>query len=71
MKGIDPDIIQGEKLMEHHPKKTKNSVEEEDDLLEEDEIEQHVFLSKQPSCIKGSTLKPYQLVSHYCLIRLK
>ena len=54
------------------PSKKTNKKQNDDELLEEeeDEIEQHVFLSKQPNCIKGGTLKPYQLEGLNWMIHL-
>ncbi|KAG7370050.1 helicase [Nitzschia inconspicua] len=45
----------------------KDSAEEDDDDQEEEE---HVFLTKQPSCIKFGQLKPYQLESLNWMIHL-
>jgi SWI/SNF-related matrix-associated actin-dependent regulator of chromatin subfamily A member 5 len=44
----------------------KDSAEEE----EEEDEEEHVFLTKQPSCIKFGQLKPYQLESLNWMIHL-
>ena len=43
---------------------------EESENEEEMEAENHVFLTQQPSCIKGGTLKPYQLESLNWMIHL-
>ncbi len=41
-----------------------------DDDDEDDDAEEHVFLTKQPSCIKFGTLKPYQLEGLNWMIHL-
>lgn len=46
----------------------KDSVGDEED--EEEDEEQHVFLTKQPNCIKFGKLKPYQLESLNWMIHL-
>ena len=51
----------------HHIHDKESAGEEED---EEDDAEQHVFLTKQPSCIKFGQLKPYQLESLNWMIHL-
>lgn len=51
----------------HIHDKDSSAGEEEDD---EDDKEQHVFLTKQPSCIKFGQLKPYQLESLNWMIHL-
>ena len=43
---------------------------EESDEEEEEDEEQHVFLTKQPACIKFGTLKPYQLEGLNWMIHL-
>uniref|UniRef100_A0A7S4K713 Chromatin-remodeling complex ATPase chain n=1 Tax=Odontella aurita TaxID=265563 RepID=A0A7S4K713_9STRA len=48
----------------------KTGEEVDDDQDEEEETERHVFLTKQPSCIKFGTLKPYQLESLNWMIHL-
>lgn len=50
-----------------HRPESANSADEEED---ESESEQHVFLTKQPSCIKFGHLKPYQLESLNWMIHL-
>jgi hypothetical protein len=51
----------------HHIHDKESAGEEED---EEDDEEQHVFLTKQPNCIKHGNLKPYQLESLNWMIHL-
>lgn len=51
------------------PKKGKKT-DDEDLMSEEEELESHVFLSKQPSSIIGGTLKPYQLEGLNWMIHL-
>ena len=55
----------------HHKKATRDapSGEGEEDE-EEDDGPSHVFLTKQPSCIKFGTLKPYQLEGLNWMIHL-
>jgi len=50
----------------HRPESTDSDAGDED----EQEEEQHVFLTKQPSCIKFGKLKPYQLESLNWMIHL-
>eukprot|EP00567_Pseudictyota_dubia_P012407 CAMPEP_0197443846 /NCGR_PEP_ID=MMETSP1175-20131217/9482_1 /TAXON_ID=1003142 /ORGANISM="Triceratium dubium, Strain CCMP147" /LENGTH=1531 /DNA_ID=CAMNT_0042974537 /DNA_START=443 /DNA_END=5038 /DNA_ORIENTATION=+ len=54
------------------PRKASSKSGEEIDEDEEgnEDSEQHVFLTKQPSCIKFGTLKPYQLESLNWMIHL-
>jgi trichohyalin len=54
----------------HHIHTKDSDVEE--DLVEDEENEasQHVFLTKQPNCIKHGQLKPYQLESLNWMIHL-
>ena len=49
-------------------KQVDDSKEGDDDELQEEEA--HVFLTKQPSCIKCGTLKPYQLEGLNWMIHL-
>lgn len=51
-------------------KSAAKSGEEVEEDEEDEETEQHVFLTKQPSCIKFGTLKPYQLESLNWMIHL-
>ena len=51
-------------------KKSGRASVELDDDDEDDDAEQHVFLTKQPSCIKFGTLKPYQLEGLNWMIHL-
>jgi SWI/SNF-related matrix-associated actin-dependent regulator of chromatin subfamily A member 5 len=43
---------------------------DEEDILEEDELEQHIFLTQQPSCITFGQLKGYQLEGLNWMIHL-
>jgi SWI/SNF-related matrix-associated actin-dependent regulator of chromatin subfamily A member 5 len=52
----------------HHIHDTNSN--NEDDEEEEEETVRHVFLTKQPSCIKFGHLKPYQLESLNWMIHL-
>jgi SWI/SNF-related matrix-associated actin-dependent regulator of chromatin subfamily A member 5 len=45
-------------------------IHDKDSEEEEEEEEQHVFLTKQPKCIKFGNLKPYQLESLNWMIHL-
>ena len=49
-------------------KQVDDSKEGDDDELQEEEA--HVFLTKQPNCIKFGTLKPYQLEGLNWMIHL-
>ena len=51
-------------------KKSGRASVELDDDDEDDDAEEHVFLTKQPSCIKFGTLKPYQLEGLNWMIHL-
>jgi SNF2 family DNA or RNA helicase len=51
----------------HHIHDKESAGEDED---EEEEEDQHVFLTKQPNCIKFGQLKPYQLESLNWMIHL-
>ena len=52
-------------------KKSGRASVELDDDDGDDDAEEHVFLTKQPSCIKFGTLKPYQLEGLNWMIRLQ
>jgi SWI/SNF-related matrix-associated actin-dependent regulator of chromatin subfamily A member 5 len=51
----------------HHIHRPESANGDDED---EEESEQHVFLTKQPSCIKHGQLKPYQLESLNWMIHL-
>jgi hypothetical protein len=44
--------------------------EEDDEDLEDDDVDQHVFLTQQPKCIKFGKMKPYQVESLNWMIHL-
>lgn len=52
----------------HHIHDKESAGEEEEE--EEEEEDQHVFLTKQPNCIKFGQLKPYQIESLNWMIHL-
>ncbi len=56
----------------HHrdKKKAKKKVEPEGEAEDEENTEDHVFLTRQPNCIKFGTLKPYQVESLNWMIHL-
>lgn len=62
-----------EKESRSKKKKKHNHRDEEvpsDEEVHEEEEEEHVFLTKQPNCIKFGTLKPYQLEGLNWMIHL-
>ena len=54
----------------HHQQLGKGDAPAEGEEEEEEENEGHVFLTKQPSCIKFGTLKPYQVEALNWMIHL-
>lgn len=66
--GNKPSGKKNSKAAKPHHIHDKESAGEEED--EEDDEDQHVFLTKQPNCIKHGSLKPYQLESLNWMIHL-
>jgi SNF2 family DNA or RNA helicase len=61
----------GRKEGVHHiHSKDSNNGEDEEEGVEEDPESEHVFLTKQPTCIKHGQLKPYQLEGLNWMIHL-
>ena len=55
---------------QHRPESTDSDAGDADDDNDDDETPQHVFLTKQPSCIKFGQLKDYQLEALNWMIHL-